>query len=986
MRDKRHATSSRLKIWQSKWLPISCSFTLILASWVFYGSLHHQTNLIFRQRLRKEAVRVLEKIEFDLKQRVITVNWIASRWAARNGLPQEEFKLDVLNYCEGFPGYQAISWANEDGIIQWIYPEKPNQNVVGLNLIKKPGEGPSLLKAQQERLPTMSPVVQLKQGGRGFVLYVPIFKNDQFYGWLVPAFRLQTWISHLLPEQNEKNRAFQLAIQLSDETVFTSITDTMENSNQEETVHSVLMTAPLSVTTVPTPAFMASNQSTLPLWILIAGHIVSALFGIVIFLLQKTKRQYYISRQAREVMRHEMIIRKEAQQNLMEERQRLKALIDSTNFGTWQWNVQTGKAHFSKRWAEMLGYTQDELEPASIDTWLKLINPQDQMAAEHELKRHFEHQTEFYDTQFRLKGKAGAYIWIRARGKVMTWTKDDQPLQMFGTHIDISAEKATQEALERVNQQLKEANLAASHMAERAETANEAKSQFLANMSHEIRTPLNGIVGMTGVMMRTELSPEQMEYLQTISTCSDTLLRLISDILDLSKIEAGKVDLYNAPFDLEELLDQLTHSMKFAAAEKGLNFFIDLKPEVPIQLYADSGKIMQILTNLVGNAIKFTNEGQVRLDVERLSETDETTTLSITVSDTGIGIPEEKHHLLFKSFSQVDPSNTRQFGGTGLGLAICKQLVGMMGGTIQARSHLNVGSIFNFTIRVRKQSMLAPNTNESKTLTGTNTLMISEDEQTIETYHDLILSLGGSFSHQAYIPQTNDDFASNYEQIIVDPDSTAIQQRPIDEAKLRSHLLANGQLLLLHPHKASDICNQQLAKFDHLLPRPIIIKEAKRIFAQKFTNTPQTVNWSQPTHDIEATEPTTSNKILVVEDNKINQKVIKSILKKAGIVPEVANNGQEALEIMQEVAFDLILMDMQMPIMDGTECTRQIRSGNSGVKRPQLPIVALTANAMNEDRQACYDAGMNDYLSKPVTLETLNRILAKWLPSFEPKS
>ncbi|MBN2232878.1 MAG: PAS domain S-box protein, partial [Deltaproteobacteria bacterium] len=397
---------------------------------------------------------------------------------------------------------------------------------------------------------------------------------------------------------------------------------------------------------------------------------------------------------------------KTAELNLAMERRRLAHIIEGTNIGTWEWNVQTGETTFNDRWAQMVGYRLDELAPVSIATWEKLVHPDDRALSGRELERHFAGERPFYDYRVRMHHKNGHWVWVHDRGRVVSRTESGAPLMMFGTHSDITDVKRTEEALRESNRQLEEAGAQAAEMARRAERASAAKSEFLANMSHEIRTPMNGVIGMLGLLRGTALTDEQRRYANAAQSSSEALLGVVNDILDFSKIEAGRVELENIDFDLLELLDDFISPLALRARRQGLRLLYRAASDVPVFLRGDPGRLRQVLGNLLGNAVKFTHAGEVELTIRREpagATADRAVSLGFAVRDTGIGIPPDKLDILFKQFSQVDASTTRRYGGTGLGLAISRRLVRLMGGDITVDSAPGRGSVFRFTVRLEEQ-------------------------------------------------------------------------------------------------------------------------------------------------------------------------------------------------------------------------------------------------------------------------------------------
>ena len=387
---------------------------------------------------------------------------------------------------------------------------------------------------------------------------------------------------------------------------------------------------------------------------------------------------------------------------LHESEERFRLAMDATADGLWDLDICTDKVYYSPAYYYMLGYELDE-SPLSNQKWQELIHPEDQEKAIQANLDCIENRIESFEIMFRMKTKTNDWKWILSRGKVVSRDADGKALRIVGTHVDITRQKQVEEEIREINIQLEESVARANTFAVQAEIASVAKSSFLANMSHEIRTPMNGVIGMTDLLLDSELTENQRHYAEILRSSGETLLLLINDILDFSKIEAGKMDLEMLDFDLLNLLDDFTLSMAVRAQEKGLELLCAADPGIPSRVRGDPGRLRQILTNLVGNAIKFTHHGEVAVRVNLMSELVGEAELRFSIRDTGIGIPAGKRELLFNKFSQLDTSTTRQFGGTGLGLAISKQLVELMGGQIGVESKEGLGSEFWFTVRLKLQ-------------------------------------------------------------------------------------------------------------------------------------------------------------------------------------------------------------------------------------------------------------------------------------------
>jgi two-component system, sensor histidine kinase and response regulator len=520
---------------------------------------------------------------------------------------------------------------------------------------------------------------------------------------------------------------------------------------------------------------------------------------------------------------------------------------------------------------------------------------------------------------------------------------------------------------------------------ETADQANRAKSDFLANMSHEIRTPMNAILGMTELLLDTVLTSTQREYIRMVHESGEALLTLINDILDFSKIEAGKLELEIAPFELRESLGDTMKSLALRAHSKGLELAFRIAADVPEWLLGDVNRLRQIIINLVGNAIKFTSEGEVVLDVERQAGTDETVTLQLAVSDTGIGIPAEKRELIFREFEQADASTTRRYGGTGLGLAISSRLVNLMGGNIAVDSEIGRGSKFHFTARFQRcDERPAPVEQRAVIVGGTRVLVVDDHATNLRIFREMLTAWG-------MVPVTADCAAEAlrllrqgqaagrpFRVLLSDVNMPDMDGFQLAEAVRQDDAIADIVIMMLTSSgRPGDNARRANLKVAAHLMKPVKQSELfdALVTALGVSAVEDDAELSLPEH----ISPVGPLRILLAEDNVVNQKLALGILQREGHEVVVARTGREAVDAVEQQAFDLVLMDVQMPEMDGLEATQCIRAAEQS-QGGHVPIIAMTAHAMSGDRERCLQAGMDEYISKPIRLGQLAEKLAMVLP------
>jgi len=952
--------NSRRTLVTDRWLPIPIAIATLTGTLVIWQALRTSERAFLRNEVRLVMEDFLTDARYHLEAPLRALERKRQRWEQRGGLPYADWRADAEAFLASEPIFSALEWADASWRVQWVIPETYADRIIGLNLREETrwDAQPALRKAEDTYSMVVSPPIELLQGGSGILVYYPLRAEEQADGFLIGVIPLKEFFQIVL-----KERIFEdYSITVFDGDKVLIGTPETSGVRKDATVEDFFRFQSDAWKIRITPLHKPSLSGNLPDIILLLGLLLALTLAALVYGVQVSLRKNRVIQATDRKLR-----------KILREKETVTALLEAAGriarVGSWEilndqktviWSETTRAIHEMPPGAEI-----------TVEEGVNFYHEDDRPMIAEVVQEAFEKEIPF-EFEARLRTAKGNLIWIHTRG-VVARDGEGRVIGMRGVVQDIDEQKKSRDLLEERNRQLEIATA-------KAEAHAKAKAEFLANMSHEIRTPLNAVIGMSELLMDSHLPEREREFADTIHSSGDILLGLINDILDFSKIEAGKFDLEEVPVHVRHCLESGIDIVAGLASRKRLNLAYWIAPEVPEVILGDATRLRQIFVNLATNAIKFTAKGEIflNLSVRRTADGD---FLHTEVRDTGIGIPQERMNRLFQAFSQVDSSTTRRFGGTGLGLAISQRLVEKMGGRIWVESEVGKGSTFQFEVPLRT-------VDEPPELPG--------EQMAARSFHDLRVLIVDDTATNSWILQAQLE-AWGMKPAVFERPAEALERLREGESydiaildvfmlEMDGYELAEEIRKLCPQEKlpillltSPDDYQEKLATLGiaAVLTRPVKKAALLHALEKALASAHMGLESRQalPPSSVPKLADSIPLRILVAEDNVVNQRVAALLLSRMGYDPRIVSNGLEVLDALRKHTFDVVMLDVQMPELDGLETAQRILATFGDKPRPWL--IALTANALEGSREECLAAGMDDFLTKPVRVTDLARVLTR---------
>jgi len=1009
-------SESRRTSTSGNWAGVAVCIGIMSATIVLWQALIAQEREHERLIVQSAASNISDDLTARINSDALALHRMAARWSEGGKPPQAYWTADAEGYVRDIPELSNVVWADEKLQVQWVAPVRANQKRVHLNYNSEGRRRDAANRARNGQAIVVTRPITLLTGGKGFLIYSPIFKDGKFLGIITGVFKIKDVMATLPPVFEH---GYRVTVSEGPDVIYTRTAPgnrSVDSVKQEASASFYDVTWHISC--APTPALESQMLSTLPSLVLATGFLLGMMLGGLVNTIRASRLAAKREAEAGATLQREIIEkqrlfheRTEAMESLTELTSLQQAILNSAAYSIISTTTDGTIEIFNPAAERLLGYTAGEVvgkatpelfhDRTEVEERARELTAElgRDMAPNMETLTAKTEETGVNEREWTYVRKDGTQVPVRLsvsavrdqEGVVTGYLGVASDITLLkrteaerAKHIeDITAARAYAEEqtalLQMQADELRQAR-------DRAQEATRVKSEFVANMSHEIRTPMNGVMGMAGLLLETHLTPDQRRYAVTVMRSAEGLLSIINDILDFSKIEAGKLSIESVDFDLQFEIEEVMDLMAPQAREKGLEIACHIPPNLPRMLIGDPGRLRQVLVNLVGNAVKFTQSGEVIVETRLLRNTASSVRFQLDVRDTGIGIPLERQAAIFDSFTQVDGSITRRYGGTGLGLTICRHLVSLMNGSISLQSVAGEGSTFRIELELLKQAKQAAISQQkpAEAEFARQRVLIVDDNATNRT---ILLEQYRSWGCQTQSASSGPEALEALRDAAKDgePFSLAVidlQMPVMDGLTLisiisESSLLRNMPIILL---SSSDDAPDPEARSEFGI-KSYLIKPAREIRLKQ--ETLRAVG-GQPAAALNASRSQTAVQrvdlglhILIAEDNIVNQEVAVGMLTLMGCRTTVAVNGVEAVKAVENNQFDVILMDVQMPEMDGIEATSRIRERERSAGG-HIPILAMTAHSMKGDRERCLAAGMDGYVPKPVDPQSLIEALKEY--------